>query len=246
MAGALAVFVWLNMSYSMQPYTEHLGAGGWSGGVRYGLPFVCWDSSQDAVARIHPSGKMEIVFANNGGIVWLGLLGNVGIALAVLGSAAWLIETSRRRFLRSSPSSSPKSTRIHRISYAAALCVAAGMLWVNARTEIETIRQDSHVDYKQSMGWPLEAFTASEPAKWEFLRANAKAQPMIQHLRDNPDASYRLGHWHAQNVSINCVIGGMLTILAIMISEILMQRRREEAAQAIPVSNRTSQRLKPQ
>jgi hypothetical protein len=229
LVGVLALFLWLNLDYSIQPYTEHI-QDGWRGGVRYGLPFVCWDAAQDATAFRLPNGQMDLRFADVGGVVWLGLLGNLSALAAVLLATAWSFERIRRVMIRNVPVGTLAGKRFHRGSYAMALCVAATVLWMNAQFNIEQVQQGRRIDYKQSMGWPLASFTATDPAKWEFVRASAKGQTMIEHLRENPGANYRLGHWHPQNVSMNYIIGTMLTLFSLLLCNSVLQHARAQNA----------------
>jgi hypothetical protein len=170
---------------------------------------------------------MNLSFTDVGGVVWFGLIGNLCALAAALLTTAWSLERIREGLTRNVSASSLVGKRFHRGSYAVALCVAAMVLWMNARFEIEQIHNGRKVVYKQSMGWPLASYTATEPAKWEFVRASAKGLTMIEHLRENPAANYRLGRLHPQNLSMNYIIGSMLTLFSLLLcNSVLLHARK--------------------
>jgi len=221
------LFLWLNLDYTRNAYNEHIGQA-WNGGMRCGFPVTCWDSGQASSAGVS-GDKLLLSMKDYGGVLWHGVVVNSLILCMTLLGVAWSLETARTTLFVPKMETPRTYRRMHPASYASAACMAALLLGVNARFEIQKVEVGGKTDFIQTSGWPLDAYSARKPSKHEYAKARKAESSMLAYLESNPNAWFTKARWNTQNITWNLLICVALVLATAMASEWLFARRRVSA-----------------
>lgn len=228
----LILFVWLNLDYTRNAYNDHVGIA-WRGGMCCGFPLSAWDSGQASLVRA-VNDQLNLRIVTYGGVKWAGLAANVLVLGMALLGVAWSVEVLRARMMGAKESTPRKHQRMHAASYAAALCMAALLFWVNARHEIQQIERNGKPDFKQTYGWPLDVYSANAPRDAVYAHAASLSMEMVAYLEAHPKAWYKIAGWKMQNITWNLLICVGMVMVTAVVSEWILTRRRSAAA--VPAS----------
>lgn len=227
----LILFVWLNLDYTRNAYNEQQNAA-WCGGMRCGFPMTCWDAGQASLAGV-VKGNLNLRIFTYGGVHWLGLAVNVLLFTMAMLGLAWCVEVLRARITVAKQILPRTYQRLHGASYAAALGMAALLLWVNAQHEIQQIQRAGKTDYTQTYGWPLDFYYAHEPAPGVYRSAAERSLEMVAYLEANPNSWFTKAHWNTQNVTLNLMACVALIVLTAFACERIMAWRRNVRAATV-------------
>jgi len=227
----LILFVWLNFDYTRNAYNDHVGIA-WRGGMRYGFPLSAWDSEQASLVGV-VNDQMNFRMITYGGVQWAGLAVNVLILGMALLGVAWSAEVLRARVIGTKEIAPRKYQRMHATSYAAALCMAALLLWVNAQHEIQEIETKGKRDYQQTYGWPLDVYSANAPKDAVYAHAESLSLGMVAYLESHPNAWYKFAGWNTRNITWNLLICVGLVMVTAAASEKFMGWRRRDKVMTV-------------
>jgi|GEM_PF-4016462 len=218
-------FIWMNLEYSRTLYTEKQ-THGWSGGMRFGCPCALLDSGTHYF-KIDPQGKEILLARHYTRPIYLGLF----VDLFCLVAGCILIGIFSQKIVARINVKSDRDVRagtlltIHGFTYALALAIALGAVWLNMRISTDIVEAPTGINYHQQMGFPLVVFTASDP-KLDGHR-HLSSSDVLARLREHPEWWYRRNHWHFNHIAINILCGVLLVGLAAFCSEQFFLRRAE-------------------
>ena len=231
----LGVFVWLNLSVYQTNQVAKIGPS-YRSIQSFGFPIPWWQGGSEYTASSPDKVSLSLTVRDYSEWKPMGIALGAGTFLLCM-AAVWLLTHAAVLCMdaaRITRSEAPRARfAISPLTGLLTMLILGLMAYHNLqRTTLFDANEQTPVKaYRQTMGWPMTVYTASDPAFDQMFGAGRlpPQKNVARYLDEHPNAWFYRAHWHGSNIVINVITSVLLIYATAFSSEHLLRRRKSPA-----------------